>query len=357
MKMQEVDKELNPAVGDKTDVEWFNIFNEPFSLHGLSYEEEIGFFTRMPMEKAVKVRKYMDILTKQTAGGRIRFITDSPYVCISSDIENRSGMYHMPLTGSHGFGVYANNDYYGVVAPAPWDFGGEGDSIKIQGAKDLKDGLKEITVCFPHYNGVKKVFVGLKKGSTIKKANDYSIKTPVLFYGSSITQGGCVSHPGVDYVGHLSRWLDFDFINFGFSGTSALEPEIADYMIEQNFSLFFMDYDAWGLNDNHEEVIVNFIKKLRNKHPNVPVVLTTRPDFYKADANPQHDLNNANRNAYKILKKLGYKNIYYVDATKMFGKVNGHLCSMDTTHPSDLGFYQMAKTLYPIFKKALKHAK
>ncbi len=356
MKPEEFDKELLATSGSLEDVEWYDVFSSPITLHGVKFEEEIGFFTRMPMEKAVKVRKYMDILTKQTAGGRIRFSTNSPYVAITAEIEGRRGMYHMPLTGSHGFSIFANNNFLGNVAPTPYAFCEEETPVKIQGSVKMPQGDNDITVYFPQYNGVKKVYVGIKKGSTLSAHKDYKIKTPVMFYGSSITQGGCCSHAGNDYVSHLSRWLDFDFVNFGFSGTSGLEPEIQDYMIDQKTSLFFMDFDAWSFYKNADEVIVDFIKKLRKVQPNVPVILTTRPDVYKVDNQAQLDLDKWNYNAYKALKKQGYKNVYYISAKKLYGKVDGFLCSVDTTHPNDLGFYQMAKILYKVFKKALKKA-
>ena len=357
MKPEEFDKELLATSGNLEDVEWHDIFSEPITIHGVHYDEGLGFFVRMPMQKAVKVRKYMDILTKQTAGGRIRFSTNSPYVAITAEIEGRRGMYHMPLTGSHGFGVFENDKFLGNVAPTPYYFNDEETPVKIQGSVKLHEGKKDITIYFPQYNGVKKVYVGIKKGSTLAPHKDYKIKTPVLFYGSSITQGGCCSHAGNDYVSHLSRWLDFDYINFGFSGTSGLENEIQEYMINQKMSLFFMDFDAWSFYKNADEVIVDFVKKLRAKQPHVPVVLTTRPDVYKTDNSAQFDLDASNYKAYKTLKKQGYKNVYYVNVKDLFGKVDGYSCTVDTTHPNDLGFYQMAKVLYPIFKKALKKHK
>ena len=354
MKPEEFDKELLADSGNIEDVEWHDVFTAPISLHGVKYEEDIGFFTRMPMERAVKVRKYMDILTKQTAGGRIRFSTNSPYVAITAEIEGRRGMYHMPLTGSHGFSVFSNNNFLGNVAPTPYYFNEEETPVKIQGSVKMPQGDNDITVYFPQYNGVKKVYVGIKKGSTLSAHKEYKIKTPVIFYGSSITQGGCCSHAGNDYVSHLSRWLDFDYINYGFSGTSGLEPEIQDFMLDQEMSLFFMDFDAWHFYKNADEVIVNFVKKLREKHPKVPVILTTRPDVYRVENKPCLDLDVWNRKAYKTLKKQGYKNVYYINVHDLYGKVDGFLCSVDCAHPNDLGFYQMAKTFYPIFKKSLK---
>ena len=54
--------------------------------------------------------------------------------------------------------------------------------------------LREIIINFPLYNGVESLYIGLSDGCTLKEAPAYSIELPMVFYGSSITQGGCTSH-------------------------------------------------------------------------------------------------------------------------------------------------------------------
>lgn len=63
------------------------------------------------------------------------------------------------------------------------------------------------------------------------------------FYGSSITQGGCASRPGADYVSVLSRILNVDVVNLGFSGSARGERTMAEYLSALDCSVFVMDYD------------------------------------------------------------------------------------------------------------------
>ena len=51
--------------------------NANFSLYGLSYDYENGCFCRMPETIAKTVSEGVQYFAKNTAGGRLRFSTDS----------------------------------------------------------------------------------------------------------------------------------------------------------------------------------------------------------------------------------------------------------------------------------------
>ena len=53
---------------------------------------------------------------------------------------------------------------------------------------------------------------------------------PVVFYGTSITQGGCASRSGMSYQAILGRQLNLDFVNLGFSGNGKGEPVVAAWL-------------------------------------------------------------------------------------------------------------------------------
>lgn len=54
----------------------------------------------------------------------------------------------------------------------------------------------------------------------IETARPYRDLPPVVYYGSSITQGVGVSRPGNCYEAMISRRFHLDFINLGFSGNA-----------------------------------------------------------------------------------------------------------------------------------------
>ena len=47
----------------------------------------------------------------------------------------------------------------------------------------------------------------------------------------------------------------------------------------------------------------------------------------------------------------GDKNVYYIDWQTYFGDHDRRLCTVDRTHPNDLGFYRMATVILPTMKK------
>ena len=67
----------------------------------------------------------------------------------------------------------------------------------------------------------------MDEGAVIKPARPFALSKPVVFYGTSITQGGCASRPGMSYTAIVGRKLNLDFVNQGFSGNGLGEPEVA----------------------------------------------------------------------------------------------------------------------------------
>ncbi len=64
---------------------------------------------------------------------------------------------------------------------------------------------------------------------------------PILFYGTSITQGGCASRPGMAFPSILGRRLARPILNFGFSGNGRMEVEVAKFLAELDPAVFILD--------------------------------------------------------------------------------------------------------------------
>ena len=356
MDISKIDKNFVIEQVDRTDLEWHEITESAFSVHGVFFDEAADCYVRMPQEIAQTVSEGVHYLSRQTAGGRVRFATDSPYVAIRCTAPVDFPMHHMTLTGSRGVALYADNVFHGSFI-----FGGDvlinahrkgAETLTFDSIRDFKDEkLRECSLYLPLYGSVKKLLVGLKKGCILQAAKPYTHSRPVVFYGSSITQGGCASQSGNDYISHLSRWLDFDFINLGFSGNAKAEPQIAEYLAGLNASVFVLDYDHNAPDLAHlEKTHFPLYARIRKSHANAPVVLMTKPDF---DRDPV--LNAKCRSVvydtYYKAKAQGDENIYFIDGETLFGSFDRHACTVDTCHPNDLGFYRMAQTVRPVLEK------
>ncbi len=350
MKLENIDKNLVLSKITEPNVCWTNALESPFSIHGVFFED--GAFRRMPKPVAEKVSESVAYLSEFTAGGRVRFITNSPFIALkvvapkSFDI-----MLHMPISGEFGFSIYIDGKYRSFIAPDQFDIIDK-DPIYYDGIVHLDGKEHKIEIYFPLYYTISDLLIGLKENSFVDKHPNYTHVAPIVFYGSSITQGGCASHAGNDYIGHLCRWLDSDIINLGFSGSAMGEQVMADYLASLNPSIFFLDYDhnsptVESLTNTH----YNLYSTIREKHPLTPIVFTSKPDFENdKNASVRRDLI---KNNFLKAKNQGDNNIYFIDGETLFGSKDRDACTVDGCHPTDLGFYRMAETIYPTLKNIL----
>lgn len=207
----------------------------------------------MPENIARGVSEGVYVLHSNTAGGRVRFVTDSPYIAIYAKMDGLGKMPHFALTGSIGFDLYVDNYYTNTFVP-PFDIKDGYESIFEFEKKEQR----EITIDFPLYSNVNELYIGLQEDSFLAEAKPYKNVKPIVYYGSSITQGGCASRPGMSYQAIISRIFNYDYINLGFSGSAKAEDEMIEYIKNLDMSIFVYDYD-------HNAPTVEHLKKTHEK--------------------------------------------------------------------------------------------
>ena len=327
---------------DKKDIRFFNACEAPFQINGIFYEN--GKFRRMPEGIAQTVNEGVCALHANTAGGRVRFKTNSPYVAIYAKMSNIGKMPHFTLCGSAGFDLYEKDKYKGSFLPPFFIEDGYESVIELGDEKS-----RELTINFPLYSNVDKLYIGISETATILQPTPYKKEKPIVYYGSSITQGGCASRPGNAYQSILSRALNVDYINLGFSGSARAEASMSAYIQSLPMSVFVYDYDhnaptIGHLIFSHERMF----KEFRKAQPSTPIVILSRPTYYP---------NEEERKRLQIIKKTyenaivnGDKNVYFIDGKTLMKEAKGE-GTVDGCHPNDLGFYSMAKALLKVLKK------
>ncbi len=365
MDIRKIDKNFDTTFVAPEDIEWFSVRELPFSIHGVFYSEEEGLFRRMAKDAADATSVGVSHLSKHTAGGRVRFITDSPYVAIRAEEPFEVPFAHMTMAGRYGFAIYANNAFAGTIMPsykqitsADPSFGGNG-VITFDGIKkpyEAKQGSYQAEIFLPLYSGIKNMYVGLKKDCILEAPKEYKHSKPILFYGSSITQGGCASKPGDDYINRLSRMLDTDIINLGFAGSAKGERTIAEYIAAQDASVYVLDYDHNAsqlqyLKDTHFALY----ETVRNANPTTPIIMMTMPTINGYQSRDGHlRRREVIFETIERAKALGDENIYIIDCYGCFGELERGECgTVDNSHPDSLGFLRMAEALLPTLKKLL----
>lgn len=350
---------------------YYNVLEEPFSIHGLYEPRALGKFTRMPdaYRENPAICEGTRELIYCTAGGRIRFATDSPCIAVLVELEGIVNLSHMAATGHSGVDIMickrGSKDYAFKRVCMPTGFTEDAHRFykSLLTFEDF-DGYDahEVMLHLPLYNGVRSVYVGIREGSNLFPPVTYGIQKPVYFYGASITQGGCASRPANNYPNFLSRWLDCDFVNLGFSGSAAGEPEMAEYLATRGASAIVLDLDMRKREPEvFQATFEPFYRKLRSIDPEVPIIAMSFPKYPKIHhpvTSRYRDHVISNRIILETCLKAwaeGDEKLWYLDGETAFGEKDQEDCTVDYSHPNDLGFYRMAQALLPLLKRALYH--
>ena len=342
-----------------TDVTFYNVRQAPFELYGFYDPLNQSEFKRLPDDIGTTTCKGVSNLYKNTAGGRVRFSTDSKYIAIKALMPNVCRLPHLSLLSSAGFSLYIDDPdtgesrFWGVYKP-PIDMT-DGYESKIHFSTSE---MRCFTIYFPTYSDVSKLYVGIDKGARLEKGMAYKNISPIIYYGSSITQGASASHPGNAYESIIGRHINTDFINLGFSASAHGEEILAKYMSTLDMSMFVCDYDHNSPDPQAlEETHFRLYKIIRDKHPDIPYIMITRPDFPPAIDRRLYENNVGRRivimDSYLKATRLGDKNVYFIDGSNMFKGQCAELCTADGVHPNDLGFHLMAEAIEHVIKSII----
>ena len=320
------------------DVKFYNIEEAPFTVYGVFRED--GCYRRLPDAVAQTVSEGVAHACKMTSGGRIKFKTNSAYVAIQMKTPAVGKMAQFALTGSAGFDLYVGKkeEYFGVFIP-PRDITDSYESV----LRFPDNTMREITINFPLFSLVSDVYIGLEETAVVKKTAGYKHTKPIVFYGSSITQGACATRPGNAYVNIVARALQSDYFSMAFTGNAKGEEEIAQYIAGLDMSVFVCDYDNNApslkyLEETHKKMFLT----IREANPDLPIILLSCPKYRLNEKDQKHLA--VIRKTYDDAIASGDNNVYFIDGPTLM-KYAGSDGTVDGIHPNDLGFHSMAKVL------------
>lgn len=304
-----------------------------FTLSGVTFEN--GCFHRLPTAVAHSVSEEVALLHTHTAGGCLAFITDSKRITLRAKMHNVEKMPHFALTGSGGFDLYERRDgTYDYLTTFIPPFGLTDGFSAQRVLADRRE--RELRLYFPLYSGVTALSIGLEPGCVLRPVTFK--EPPMVFYGSSITQGGCASKPGNAFPAMVSHLLDRPHINLGFSGSCKGENEMASYLSSLPMSAFVCGYDHNAPTLTHlERTHLPLVQAVRERHPDIPIVLFGRP---KAALNAEEQ---ARRKV--IENTCAAVNGIFIPNEELIPPAISPWATVDGVHPNDLGFYHMATAI------------
>lgn len=346
---------VQASAEDEESTTWHNAVD--IGIEGKGWTDTETPYDRLPARANGVVRAPVWGLSHDTAGMCVRFVTDAPAIHARWTLRDKGlAMDHMPATGVSGLDLYVrDNDV--------WRWIGTGRPKNVENEQQLAGGIPEgrheYVVNLPLYNGIASLELGVPEGATLGPPPPYPAERakPIVVYGTSITQGGCASRPGMAYPAILGRYLDRPMINLGFSGNGEMDPEVVEFIAEIDAAIYVIDC-APNLNaDEIAERTEPGVRILREARPDTPIVLVENIRYQAGAFLPKTreaytSKNDALRAAYGRLVDSGVKGLYYVPCDELFGD-DGE-ATVDGTHATDLGFLRMAKVLEPVLRSVLE---
>lgn len=325
------------------DQAWYDV--SQWGVEGKGWTDTERFYDRLPAKAKGMVRDAVWSLSRHSAGLCARFATDARAIFVRYRLLSATlAMPHMPATGVSGVDLYAADQgrwcWLGVARPG---------APKVQAtlAEGIAPGRRDYLLYLPLYNGVESLEIGVNKHAAFEPLAPRSDK-PLVFYGTSITQGGCASRPGMAYPALVGRRLDRPTINLGFSGNGRMEQPLADLMAELEAAVYIIDclpnMDAAAVAERTEPLV----RTLRQARPKTPILLVEDRTYTNASLLPscqeRHAASRAAlKGAYRRLVEAGVAGLAYLEGEHLLGD-DGEAAT-DGSHPSDLGMARMAEAL------------
>ena len=242
-----------------------------FPVYGKVSDRTNARYERLPSSLEGVSRGPVWYLGRNSAGLFIRFRSNSTSIHARWKSTFNNSMTHMTDTGTKGLDLYAivGGQWRHVCSAQPQ--GGVSER-KIIGNMDPVE--REYMLYLSLYDGVSSLEIGVDEGATLDlpAVGRPSREKPIVMYGTSILQGGCANRPGMAHTNIISRRLDREVFNLGFSGKSKLQKEYAEYLADIEADAFIFDAFSNPSAEIIHERFDEFVDIIRAAHPQTPLI-------------------------------------------------------------------------------------
>jgi hypothetical protein len=337
---------------DQQSFEW----HEPGEPEAKGWPDTERRYDRLPSRAHGLVPDVVWDLSRNSSGMFSRFRTNATTIAARWTVgSDRLAMTHMPATSVSGLDLYGEDAtgklrWVGVAQPGEQC---ESEAVIVEG---LDGASRNYTVWFPLFNDLDKVEIGVNPGASFELCPPDTATKPVLYYGTSIIHGACASRSGMCLPPILTRRLGRTVINLGFSGNGKMEVELAHLIGEIDAAAYVLDCLPNMEADLIRERALPFIQALREARPETPIVLVEDRTYTNAWAIPAKQERHvqsrkAYREAFEAQKQSGDRHLVYVEGGQLLGDDDEG--TVDSSHPTDLGFMRMADVLEPVLRGAI----
>ena len=338
----------------------YDATQKPFELHGLVPGEG---YTRLPRSLLPQLSPQVANLALKTSGARIRFSTSATHMTLCMHLADTAIKTHMTPLNMAGAEIWqgegssmrraavARPTASGSVPYEKLDGYALEQEVRCEAA--LSGRRETVTIYLPIFEGVEKVEIGLPEGEMPYPPAPYAVTPPIVFYGSSITQGACAGRPSLTYPAQVCRALDADFVNLGFAGNALGEQELARYIASLKMTAFVLDYDHNAPTPEHlQKTHQPFWKTIRKAQPQLPILIVSRPRNSSTDQTIRA-YHRVIEQTYQAALASGDRLTAFLDGEAFFPQGREDDCLQDFIHPNDYGFHLMSERVLQALRPLL----
>ena len=278
-------------------VEYTDVQHSSLVVMGRAFDDVAEYYNRLPGSAKGVVRDAVWRLSQMSTGMFVPFVTNSTMILWNYSLVNSpTPMWHMPASGMHGADLFCRSTTDSDTTPAPYRFVGAatrfpappsnlaiylGAHLSIPGSGP--QARLHCGIYLPLRNTIATAAIGVQAGAMLEPDPNFGAdgvtwggKKPIVWYGTSIDQGGVASRPGATYTNVLSRLLERMVLNFGFAGNGVMEETVAQYLTTLDPAMFVIDCLPNMQAGTITSRTVPLVQFLRKEHPTTPILLTVR---------------------------------------------------------------------------------
>ncbi|MEZ5277896.1 MAG: SGNH/GDSL hydrolase family protein [Opitutaceae bacterium] len=345
---------IAPATPEEPVLHWRDVTTWGVEGRAWTDLERERWFDRFPAVADGKVTEKVWNLSRDSTGMMVRFKTDASMIWVDYTLhrEKLNGSNMTPV-GASGLDLYARDEnrqwrWVGVARPG-------GEVVRQMIIEGLAPDFREYALYLPLYNGVENLSIGVPPEAEFHPMPPREI-APIVFYGTSITQGASASRPGMVHTAILGRRFDRPVVNLGFSGNGRMDAEVGELLVLIDAAVYVIDCLPNMGPDSVREKCIPLVEQLRAARPDTPIILVEDRRYTNSWIRPDKDRFHTNNHAalrecFEKLQAGGVTGLFYIPGDDLLGDdAEG---ATDGSHPNDLGFVRQAAIFEPVLREAL----
>ncbi len=327
-----------------------------FGLHWFG-RDDLELF-RFPSSNFPELGPDITERAMKPSGARIRFQARTPFIGLELEVLPTGTYDRFSRAGQFGIDLYVDGLYHTTLVPPQDGY----NLLWTPGDAQMEwsDETHTFELYLPIYAPIQIRSLGVEE--EISPAPIHRIQKPLVFYGSSITQGGFASRPAMTFPAIITRELGADLINLGLSGMGKGTMREAELIAEIDAAAFVMD---WGINlyAPEEYLLIRdryrpFVQTIRERHPDAPflfiVTESIAAERWNADARRRLDvIRDEIRTIYEEIRAAGGVRVALIEGRDIIGQKDMDLTS-DGVHFNDAGFLAYARAIIPVLKELME---